>query len=249
MILYPNGFLGQDYSNTTLEFLPNDSQKTFEKNCITQGEDWYYRNKTITYSFNSNGHRCQEIEDIDFDNYVLFSGCSHTEGTGVELEKTYPYLLAKELNCTYYNLALAASGVDVLEYNLLHWFLTFKKKPKYVFIQWPDHSRFISLYPGYQHILPNGSWCTTEEEKRFFVCGENTGFFNARKYVSFNLIKNIIDVPIATINLSSLAEYDNTSLSWKKMDLARDLSHYGNKSHAKIVEILLQNIKETSTYL
>jgi len=244
MILYPDGFLGQDYTNFTLEFLPNDSEEAFLKNCVKQGDDWYYKNTPITYNINSYGHRSPDIKDIDFDNYILFSGCSHTEGVGLELEKTYPYLLAKQLKCTYYNLALAASGIDVLEYNLLHWFLTYKKKPKYVVIQWPDHSRFISLYPGYEHILPNGSWCTTEEEKRFFTCGESTGFFNARKYISFSLIKKIVDVPIITVNITSLSLYDNVSLSWKKLDLARDLLHYGIKSHASLVDIILTNIRE-----
>lgn len=242
MILYKNGFLGQDYCNTIHEFTSGDTEEAFNNNIKTQPEDWYYRNKKITYVYNNNGHRSKNIDDLNFDNYILFTGCSHTEGVGLELETTFPYLISKSLNCDYYNLALSASGIDVLEYNLLHWFHQFNKKPKYVFIQWPDHSRFISVYPGYKHIIPNGSWCTKDEEKRFFVAGESTGFFNARKFISFNLIKNIIDVPILSINLAALCEYDNASLSWRKIDVARDMSHYGIKSHAVLVQNLLENL-------
>lgn len=244
MILYDSGFLGQDWQNVDMEWVSGDTEELYTKNLSTQPDDWYYKNRKIVYSYNSSGHRCKDIKDLDFDNYILFTGCSHTEGVGLELENTYPYLFSKTLNCDYYNLALSASGIDTLEYNLLHWFFQFKKKPKYVFIQWPDHSRFISLYPGYKHILPNGSWCVEESEKKFFVAGESTGFFNARKYISFNLIKNVVDVPIITVNLAALTQYNFSSLSWRKLDTARDLAHYGIKSHASLVDILKENLSD-----
>jgi hypothetical protein len=243
MILYKSGFIGHDHASLTKHFVGGDDEKRFDSNLKRMPEDWYYRNKEITYVYNDNGHRCKNIEELNFDNYVLFIGCSQTEGVGLELETTYPYLVAKELNCDYYNLALGATGVDVLEYNLLTWFYKFEKKPRYVFIQWPDHSRFVSLFPGYTHLLPNGSWCTSDEEKRFFVSGESSGFFNARKYISFNLINQIIDVPIQTINLSSLALYDSLSMSWRKIDVARDLSHFGIESHIILKNNLLKEIK------
>ena len=242
MILYDNGFLGQDFCNQTFDWCNGDTEERYLKSLTKQPNDWYYVNKKITYTYNNNGHRSVNVNDLNFDNYVLFTGCSHTEGVGLELETTYPYLISKNLNCDYYNLALSASGIDVLEYNILHWFLQHKKKPKYVFIQWPDHSRFMSVYPGYDHIIPNGSWCETDAEKRFFVSGELTGFFNARKFISLNCITNIIDVPFYTINLTSLATYDNNSFSWKKVDTARDLKHCGIKSHANLAQNLLDHL-------
>lgn len=249
MIIYDNGFIGQSYNNCVTDFTHGDTEEMFLKNSKKQPDDWYYHKNKITYQYNSNGHRCKEIQELDFDNYVLFTGCSHTEGIGLQLETSYPYILSKELGCDYYNLALSASGVDVLEYNLLTWFLKYNKKPKFVFIQWPDHSRFVSLYPGYKNLLPNGSWCSTEEERKFFVSGESTGFFNARKYVSINLIKTIVDVPTITVNLMSLSLYDNKSLSWKKQDYARDLSHFGIKSHISLKDALLENIKTDYKYI
>jgi len=244
MILYDNGLIGQHFFNCSDEFTSGDSEEQYLKNLQKMPDDWHYRNNKITYTYNSNGHRCKDISELNFDNYILFTGCSHTEGIGLALETSYPYLVSQSLNCDYYNLALSASGVDILEYNLLAWFLKFNKKPKYVFIQWPDHSRFMSLFPGYKHLLPNGSWCTTDEEKRFFVSGESTGFFNARKYITFNLLNEIIDVPKITVNLARLSTYDTHSLSWRKIDLARDLGHLGIKSHHILKNSILENLKK-----
>ena len=60
---------------------------------------------------NFTGERAQEII---LNNYILFTGCSHTKGVGLALEDTYPYLLAQKLNCDYYNLALGGTGQDVM---------------------------------------------------------------------------------------------------------------------------------------
>ena len=59
----------------------------------------------------------QVIQDIhvryddDQDNYILFIGCSHTMGVGLELEKTYPHILSEKLKMDYYNLAVPATLV------------------------------------------------------------------------------------------------------------------------------------------
>jgi hypothetical protein len=152
-------FIGEDSNTICLDFLDGtgDSLENVNTTRESQPEDWYYRDKKITYSFNAFGHRSKDIKDLDFDNYLLFIGCSHTQGVGVELEKTYPYLISSKLKCDYYNLAISATGIDVVEYNLLTWFFKFNKKPKAVIAQLPDHRRFISMYPGYNNILPNGS--------------------------------------------------------------------------------------------
>jgi len=89
MIIY-NDFLGSDNSNITLDFVGGDSKQQFNKNVLTQPIDWYYHDKKLTYSFNNQGHRSKNFKDIDQDNYILFTGCSHTMGIGLELEKTYP---------------------------------------------------------------------------------------------------------------------------------------------------------------
>lgn len=245
-MIFANDFIGQDKAGKTMYFYGGDEEDTLIKNLQDMPADWYYRDKTITYVFNSNGHRSKEIEEIDLDNYILFTGCSHTEGIGLEIETTFPYLISKQLGCDYYNLGIAASGIDVMEYNLLTWFHKVEKKPKFVVIQWPDHSRYVTYGEDNIHILPNGTWNAQDHHKTFLLSSEESGFFNARKYIALNMIENIIDVPIIKMTFSSLAQYDGNSLILRKLDLARDRSHTGIKSHESIANQIIEEYKRVS---
>lgn len=220
-------FIGTDDADTIQYFASGDTQEQYENNLKSQPKDWYYRDKEITYNFNSNGHRCKDIKDVDLDNYVLFTGCSHTMGVGLEIERTYPYLASERLGFDYYNLALPATGIDVVEYNLLTWWAKIEKKPKYVFVQLPDHSRFVSYISEYDHIVERGTWSSDDRDLRFIVNSEDSGFFNARKILHLRTIKNVIDVPIYTFNFGSQIAYDTMHWNMKPLDKARDLSHSG----------------------
>jgi hypothetical protein len=231
-----NKLLGHDTNSCVLKYCSGDDEEMFERNLKSQPSDWYYKDREITYSFNKNGHRCKELEDIDLNNYILFAGCSHTEGVGLELERTYPYLISQYFNCDYYNLAIAGTGIDAVEYNLISWMSLIKQKPKFVVVQWSDHSRFLGAYPNYPSLIPNGSWIADEFGKKFITSAEMSGFFYARKNLSYRLITSLIDVPIVEIMFNSLAPYGTTHVSIRKIDLARDLSHAGIKSQQKIAE-------------
>lgn len=236
-------FFGQGQSSHSF-FMPGcDSEEQFLENCKTQPDDWYYRNIKIEYSYNEYGHRCKNLDDIDLDNYILFTGCSHTEGAGLELERSYPYLVAKRLQTDYYNLAISASGVDVLEYNLLVWFSIIPKKPKAVVIQWPDHSRFLSLRPGYEGFIEEGSWSEDSDTLKFIAASEESKFLLARKKIVNDLLHQIIDVPIFNVHYSHLdLTNSNEYVPLVKEDLARDLSHAGVKSHQKAADKLIEQI-------
>lgn len=238
-----NDFLGSDDCNITLKFIGGDLEVQFKENAPTQSDDWYYHNTEITYSFNDKGHRSKKIEDIDQDNYILFTGCSHTMGVGLELEKTYPYLLSKELKMDYYNLGLPATGMDVVEYNVLTWLFTIKKKPKLIVIQWPDHSRFLEYDFLRNNGIQRGSFSDDPNHLSFIINAEDTGMSNARKAITHNLLKNNINVPMITFNFGSQQGYGIYDLNMPRIDRARDLAHAGIKSHAKFTETLLNHIE------
>lgn len=243
-----NDFIGEDVTSTTVDFLHGngDSEENYLKNLETQPDDWYYRENKISYSFNSLGHRSKEINNLDFDNYLLFVGCSHTQGVGVSREDSYPHLLSKMLKCDYYNLGISATGIDVLEYNLLTWFFKFNKKPRAVITQFPDHSRFLSCYPGYDNLIPNGSWNIGSDKnvEKLLVNGETTGFFHARKNISYRLINTVVQVPTVRINYGSQVAYDTIDeFRFRRLDLARDLSHPGIKSHKEVASNVYNVIK------
>jgi hypothetical protein len=232
-----NNFIGSASVNTETEFSMCDVRELYEKNLLEQPEDWYYRTAKITYKNNAYGHRCKNISEIDLDNYILFSGCSHTQGEGLELEKTYPYLVSTALNTDYYNLGLAGTGIDVMEFNLISWFKSIIKKPKLVVIQWTDHTRYSALFPGYTEFMQNGSWTKNANAKRFLYSAEESGLFNARKLITRKLLLEIIDVPVYEIQFNNHSMYSNDGIWLKKIDFARDVSRtdFGVTGHAGII--------------
>lgn len=243
MIVYDD-LIGNDHSNIVLPFIGGDTEKQFIDRLPNMPDDWYYRTNPITYSFNELGHRSKSFKDIDQSNYILFIGCSHTMGVGLEVEKTFPYLLSEKLNMDYYNLAIPATGIDVVEYNLLTWFFKMNKKPKLVVVQWPDHSRFAEYDSLHDRVIERGSWHTEPNYISFVVNSEDTGLFYARKAISTRLIKTVCqNVPTITCNFGSQHQYEIQNLCMKTLDKARDTGHAGIKSHAYFTEILLHDIE------
>jgi hypothetical protein len=238
-----NDFIGSDDSNTTLKFIGGDSEKQFIQAIEKMPKDWYYNNTEILYNYNNLGHRCKNFEDLDQDNYILFIGCSHTMGVGLELEKTYPHLLSENLRMDYYNLAVPATGNDVVEYNLSTWFFKMNKKPKLVIVQWPDHTRFIEYDELHHHSLERGAWNTDPNYMSFIVNAEDSGMFKARGVMAENMLKNIIEVPIITCNFGSQKGYGIYDLYMTRVDRARDLSHSGINSHYAFTKMLLNYIE------
>lgn len=237
-----NGFVGEDTTNITLKYLGSDDEETLQKNLTIQTEDWYYRDKEITYVMNEYGHRCKSLKNIDLDNYILFLGCSITLGMGVELEKSFTYLIAQEKKCDYYNLSLGGTGIDVVEHNLINWFFTVEKKPKYVVLQYPAHVRFVSMHPGYTSLIKNGPWFQAEESKKFIASSDESGYFLARGRIVSSLINNVVDAPAIRLNLAGFPRYDSHPII-KNLDFARDLVHGGNKTNEKIAESVLDQMK------
>ena len=245
MLSLNNGFLGHhpDYHN--VNFHGSDSKELFEYNLKVQPADWYYRTHEITYIRNSNGHRCREIKDIDLDNYILFVGCSHTEGVGLELEKTYPYLLSQKMNCDYYNLAVGGTGIDVLNYNIVTWFAKVKKPPKLLIVQWQRQGRVTvknfsnKSDPNYWYTY--GSWtaCNRKNEPVgiFLVYGDTIDFFKTSHLLAKNTIHHIANCPIIELNthyIDTPKQYIKGELTLEQVDLARDLPKVEGKGHLGI---------------
>lgn len=86
----------------------------------------------IDYSLNSHGYRCNEINNQE----ILVLGCSQTEGHGLPIELTWPYLLSKKLNKDYINLAKGGDGAQAQVVKAFQFFKEFYK-PKYIFALFP----------------------------------------------------------------------------------------------------------------
>ena len=188
--------------------------------------------------YNSFGHRCKEITELDFDNYVLFAGCSHTMGIGVTLKQSFPYKIAKKLKCDYYNLGLGGGGVDAVEHNLLMWFTLYDKPPKYIFCEWPDHARFMSQLPDYENMMPAGHWET--KTSKFLVLADIP--LKIKEQLTYKLLRQLSPCPIIDIRYSGMAVASNNSYTiWHiKDDIGTDGNHPGPKSHKTTAEKIIE---------
>ena len=239
---FHNDFIGLDEKDKVFSFLPGDTEETFNRHYLRKGQSWYYRNVEISYIINENGHRSKSINDLDLNNYILFTGCSHTMGIGLELEKTYPHLVSHSLGFDYYNIALPGTGIDAVEYNLLTWLHKVPVRPKIVFIQMPDHTRFMSYKPfvNADHLIETGTWAEDQQTKEMIVNAEDIGFLNARKYFIYqNIIHLMKDTYVIKYNVAGQANQE-LGIKMRRYDYARDMSHFGIKSHAVFAEDLVK---------
>ena len=148
-----------------------------------QGEEIFrYTNNDIKFKYNIQGYRSKEFDQIS-DNFVLVSGCSHTEGHGLNLSDTWANLVADSLSLDLVNLAKGGSGADFVSQNIFNW-MSSGKLPKIVIAQWPNPFRFMQ-------------W--PENKLKFVIAGSTTIMYDYRlKYDEFgfwaNWTRNIIFV-------------------------------------------------------
>lgn len=242
--------------NLDAEFQLLDSEENFQNNLKTQPDNWEYRNIKINYKFNQYGHRCVEPTELQ-DDYLLFTGCSHTEGAGLALEHRYTDIISKTLNKTYYNLAASGTGVDILVRNILA-FLSFNKIPSKVFIQWPDLHRFSTADKNRDYTLYNPS-LSGEKLKiwEYFVKHELAFYTNLElRFYILNVLHNFQVPEIYEIFFEHESEdinryvlnFETTKIyipfDQYYLDAARDLAHPGIKSHRAFANKILEHIQK-----
>jgi hypothetical protein len=249
MLLLINDFIGYEPIEHNVVFSGSDSEELYIKNLKSKSIDWYYRTKQISYIRNSNGHRCKEIKDIDLSNYILYAGCSHTEGIGLELEKTYPYLLSKSLGCDYYNISIGGSGIDVLLHNLIVWFGTVKQKPKLVIIQWPFWARYARFTeePTNTNLQNNYISTISGIKDHTLMEGEGVHYFKTIEHLARIKLNHIIDVPIINVGLAEFPSIINDDfVIFDNSDNARD-THMGIESNKNLASKLYNRINKINT--
>jgi hypothetical protein len=259
--LYNNQLIGYSPKYKYEDYSGTDTEELYKKNLKNNPIDWYYRDVTITYERNSSGHRCNEIEEVDFDNYILAVGCSFTEGIGLELDKTYVSVLAKILKCDYYNLGVGGSGIDVMFHNLFVWVASQPKKPKLIIVQWPSTERFSHLLynnvdkPIDEEVLlrtisPNTNYSDATE---MLVSGDSINFFKTVELltkVKIEYIKKLFGVPILEVSLKNTPNFKDDSIIPfdtynRTTDFARDQigntfsGHYGIMTHSNLAKRLV----------
>ena len=143
-------------------------------------------------TLNALGHHCDELEDVlgkslDFKKYFIVLGDNAGLHMHQSVEETWPYLLAKETNHTYYNLCIINGGLEAVRYNLLTW-LNKNHPPKYIFIACEWANRFFCVdYEDDTHDIAKAS-----------TLADDAGYFLGRQQLFSRLVEQI-DIQIYQI--------------------------------------------------
>ena len=239
-----NGLLGFK-RNTVLDFTGSDHSGLFAQNLLTKPDDWYYRHNEITYSYNDHGHRCKNVKDLNFNNYILFVGCSHSEGVGNKLEDTHPYLVSKELGMDYYNLSLGGSSGETMRHNLTVWLTKFPA-PKYIVWQWSFANRFL-VQAGNVYVTV-GSWNQDKELTKLLVQNAYSKIYSTRDSLIaeyLNQLQNSIPIIQFAYPQYSVPKNSSAIIMEEYIDFARDDMHNGRLTHQKAAQVLVEKIINT----
>jgi hypothetical protein len=240
--LYDDGYIGMNTPNLEMEWRDSkDSESEYLDNIKKYPNELsYFKDRKLIYKFNDYGHRCKNINEINLDNYILFVGCSHTEGTGNYLEDTFPYIISKNLKCDYYNLGVKGAGLDVQLHNLTIWILK-NKPPKYLVWQWTHEPRFV-LRTEDSRLLPFGAWNIQKKYIDFILAAQDVDYMGFRRETASTILKNL-NIPTIQIDVYFTKE----TIPYRKIDMARDTIHYGPNSNNLISNMILHYISNKYT--
>jgi hypothetical protein len=259
------------YTPSEVEFKYESEKENYQAQLKILPDDWYYRHNKISYKYNSLGHRSVEPTQLS-NNYILFTGCSFTEGVGLCAEQTFASIVANKLNIEHYNAGKGGSGPDFLAISLIALLTKLKNnKPKAIVIQWPSMYRFFK----YEHANiqcatfyhPGLTGANQSQEQLFKSMIEtnsaiNTSYFyrhwllECLKNMEIEKVLEIHSDMVAPVNhwsyVPPVKSTDRTkiievkySLSYNNKDykeLARDLAHPGFPSNQRQAEEILLHL-------
>ena len=220
-----------------------DTKELYQKNLkenyqLLKENNWI--DNHFTYKFNSHGFRCEEFTDNPS---IMFLGCSHTLGVGLPIETIWPELVSKQLGMRCANLGIGGSSNDTA-FRLCHGWIDIIR-PKIIIILEPYSNR-IELIDSY-HTYNLSHWMLSSEESnskksfynfyRTWIEDENNSYF--QKLRNKLAIENLCNS--RNIKLIS-ADCDDLPYVFAENDFARDLVHFGIKTHKNIADYFLSKI-------
>ena len=185
--------------------------------------------------FNSRGHRCKELEDINLHKYILFAGDNVGVGWDKPIEETYPYIISKSLNMDYYNLCIFNGGLDSLKHNLITWFNKVPEAPKAIAVSNEFLNSFLVCDENYENLRA----CDPSDDHVVSILnnGNTIGFWNAKHTMLDRLINNYTATQIYQIVFDDrVPAFSNNTVN---------IHHRGDMfDHEKIAESFVAEMKK-----
>ena len=197
----------------------------------------------VKYIWNSLGLRGPEI-DYTASTKIIFGGGSLLLGTGINVEDSFPYIVAKKLNASYLNISPADALTDLIDP------LTEYKKfnPDYVIL---NDTRFFGSYGwGLREIYKMRKLEAQDGYVKYFKqadidCLKLFDYFLKGLFPNAKLILAYCQRRSWKTSVPNLDNIKKISFAAKEtvVDLARDGFHPGPESHKIMADKILQGIE------
>ena len=220
-------------ANKQVEWYQTDSHQLYQKNLKENYKllnEFGWIDKDIGYKFNSHGFRGEEFDSAPG---VLFLGCSHTFGIGLPIESTWSHLISNALGLRNYNLGIGGGSNDTAFYLAQHWIPEIQ--PKVVIFASTERTRF-ELHTMHNTVEYFNVWHCPEEVAPFWKhwLGNDTNS-------EMNYLKN--QLAIKQLCQQNNIKYFHAEISKiDEVDKARDLQHYGPKTHKRFASAILRKL-------
>jgi len=213
-------------------WLHGDSEDQFDRHmgnahCKKQLEENGFTYQTvIEYQIDQCGLR--NNPDVNISDSILTLGCSFTFGTGLDAKDIWPTMLGKLMNKSVYNGGIPGSSNDTA-FRIAEYIIP-KYKPLAVVLlsPWDLRYEFYDKWTPFEYSASKFPiWVTDTIE----VASELHNTLNAKK--------NILAIQCLCYeqNIPFIWEsIDDARAGVDKNDLARDLQHFGRKSHKIIAD-------------
>jgi hypothetical protein len=236
---------GVKFANAVLEFMPTDTQETFNNLCqVPEYYDYFKKHGwlepgAITYQLNNYGFRCEEFDNRDC---MIALGCSFTIGIGLPVHNTWPQMVGKELGLVPYTLAWGGTSADTC-FRLAEYWIP-QLRPKAVFMLTPPPNRFELIkatgYPPVENYMPNSETNNTTEIESFLkhwhTMDENCRLNQKKNKLAIWGMCREFDIPCHIYDA-----FDHMARSREEVGYARDRMHAGPEGHDRLTKIMLDD--------
>lgn len=239
-ITYPLTYSYGSESSTSYWF-GLDDEENFIKNKQRFGDKFGWSETDITYSFNSNNMRCDELKNVDISDSYIIVGCSHVLGVGQKFEDTIGEQLSCMLGKRVLNAGQVAAGNDAIFLNAI-W--ANNLNPLGVIVLWSHYSRFMFYADNHQFefIGGNAAKFNTSNAKNY-IKKEYRALSSdlvAKSVIYRTLAENMKHVYAYNMFDSSMNDY--VSLPSDKKDFARDMLHFGKLHNNAAAEYIYKDM-------
>lgn len=188
MISYP-GFTLEDYYSRPAIKIP-----TCQSRIVRHAGN-------IDFRYNKLGYRTVDFDNIPLE-YFLVTGCSLTEGHGLEYHETWPYFLSNILTLPCVNLAKGGANAKFCNQVISRW-IPKDSNPQFVIVQWPNMYRYLAWQNAQGVFVLNSNADSIYAE---YVKNSDNYFFESwtSSIIQANEYCNHFGVPILNICLEEV---------------------------------------------